>query len=171
MTIDNTSRWYVVHTRPRAEAKAVLNLDRQGFTCYLPRYLKRRRHARRVETVAAPLFPRYLFVALDLATQQWWSIRSTFGVSDLVYSGEQPALVPSSIIEDLRAREDEHGLVGLPRRPQFASGDTVRVINGVFSACLGLFDGMADRERVAVLLDLMGRKVRVVMDEEALAAL
>ena len=109
MTIESTSRWYVVHTHPRAEAKAVLNLDRQGFTCYLPRCLKRRRHARRVETVAAPLFPRYLFVALDLATQQWWSIRSTFGVADLIYNGEQPAPVPSSINQDLKAREDERG--------------------------------------------------------------
>ena len=98
MIIDSTSRWYVVHTRPRAEVKAALNLDRQGFTCYLPRYLKRRRHARRVETVEAALFPRYLFVALDLATLQWWPIRSTFGVADLVYNGEQPAAVPSDLI-------------------------------------------------------------------------
>jgi transcriptional antiterminator RfaH len=168
--IEATSRWYVVHTRPNAESKAALNLDHQGFTCYLPRYLKRRRHARRVETVAAPLFPRYLFVALDLATQQWWSIRSTFGVANLVCNGEQPAPVGSGIVEDLKAREDEHGLVALPRKPQFVSGDTVRVIEGIFSACHGLFEGMADRDRVAVLLDLMGRKVRVVMGEEMLAA-
>jgi transcriptional antiterminator RfaH len=168
--VDLTSRWYVVHTHPRAEAKAVLNLARQGFTCYLPRYLKRRRHARRVETVAAALFPRYLFVALDLATQQWWPIRSTFGVTDLVYNGEQPAAVPSDLIQAIKGREDERGFVSLLRKPRFAPGETVRIVDGVFSACLGLFEGMADRERVAVLLDLLGRKVRVVMDEEALAA-
>jgi transcriptional antiterminator RfaH len=171
VTIDATSRWYVVHTRPHAEAKAVLNLDRQGFTCYLPRYLKRRRHARRVEIVAAPLFPRYLFVALDLATQRWWPIRSTFGVSDLVYNGEQPAPIPSGVIQAIKGREDESGFVSLQRKPRFAPGETVRIIDGVFSACLGLFEGMADRERVAVLLELLGRKVRVVMDEEALAAI
>jgi transcriptional antiterminator RfaH len=167
---DSPLRWYVVHTHPRAEAKAVLNLDRQGFTCYLPRYLKRRRHARRVETVAAPLFPRYLFVALDLATQRWWSIRSTFGVADLVLNGQQPAPVSAGVIQALKTREDEHGFVGLPRRPQFVPGDSVRIIDGVFSACLGLFEGMADRERVAVLLDLLGRKVRVLMDEDMVAA-
>jgi transcriptional antiterminator RfaH len=170
MIVDTTSWWCVVHTHPRAEAKAALNLDRQGFTCYLPRYLKRRRHARRVETVAAPLFPRYLFVALDLATQRWWPIRSTFGVADIVYSGEQPALIPCDIVQAIKGREGKHGLVSLPRKPRFAPGDTVRIIDGVFSACLGLFEGMTDRERVAVLLDLLGRKVRVVMDEEALAA-
>ena len=58
MTSDIAAAWYVVHTHPRAEAKALLNLDRQGFSCYLPRYLKRRRHARRLDTVAA-VFPRY----------------------------------------------------------------------------------------------------------------
>jgi transcriptional antiterminator RfaH len=169
MIIDSTSRWYVVHTHPRAEAKAALNLDRQGFTCYLPRYLKRRRHARRVETVPAPLFPRYLFVALDLATQRWWPIRSTFGVSDLVYNGELPASIPSGIIQAIQGREDERGFVSLPRK-RFVPGDTVRIVDGVFSACLGLFEGMGDRQRVAVLLELMGRKVRVLMPEEALAA-
>jgi len=170
MIIDLSSRWYVVHTRPRAEAKAGLNLNRQGFTCYLPRYLKRRRHARRVETVEAPLFPRYLFVALDLATQPWWPIRSTFGVADLVFNGEQPAPIASGIIQAIKEREDESGFVILPRKPRFATGEVVRIVDGVFSACLGLFEGMADRERVAVLLDLLGRKVRVVMNEEALTA-
>ena len=170
MTSDIAAAWYVVHTHPRAEAKALLNLDRQGFSCYLPRYLKRRRHARRVDTVAAALFPRYLFVALDVATQQWWPIRSTFGVSDLVFNGEQPAPVPAGLIQAIKGREDEHGFVSLLRKPRFAPGETVRIVDGVFSACLGLFEGMADRDRVAGLLDLLGRKVRVVMDEEALAA-
>lgn len=137
MTIDMAAAWYVVHTHPRAEAKALLNLDRQGFSCYLPRYLKRRRHARRLETVAAPLFPRYLFVALDLASQRWWSIRSTFGVADLVFNGERPAPVPGGIIQLLKGREDEHGFVGLPERPRFVPGETVRVVDGVFSPSLG----------------------------------
>jgi transcriptional antiterminator RfaH len=56
--------WYVVQTHPHAENKAAAHLQRQGFATYLPRYLKRRRHARRTEAIAAPLFPRYLFVAL-----------------------------------------------------------------------------------------------------------
>ena len=60
MTIDMASAWYVVHTHPRAKPRRLLNLDRQGFSCYLPRYLKRRRHARRVETVAAATVPPLL---------------------------------------------------------------------------------------------------------------
>ena len=43
-----TSRWYVVQTQPHAESKAMGHLIRQGFAAYLPRYLKRRRHARKI---------------------------------------------------------------------------------------------------------------------------
>jgi transcriptional antiterminator RfaH len=40
----------------------------------------------------------------------------------------------------------------------------------VFSACLGLFEGMTDGERIAILLDMLGRKVRVVLDADAVEA-
>ncbi len=165
-----SSRWYVVQTQPHAESKAMGHLIRQGFLAYLPRYLKRRRHARKIETVAAPLFPRYLFVTVDMATQRWRSIHSTFGVSRLVCNGDEPAPVPPAVVAALQSREDAAGFVQLERRPRFAPGDRVRIVDGVFADSLGLFEGMADRERVAILLDLLGRKVRILLDEDAITA-
>ena len=162
--------WYVVHTHVHSEAKAASHLVRQGYSIYLPRYLRRRRHARRIETVASPLFPRYLFIAIDRMTQRWRSIQSTIGVTHLVCNGEEPATVPGRIVAELRGREDERGFIQLDQRPRFARGDKVRVVDGVFDACFGLFDGMADRERVAILIELLGRKVRVVLDGESVAA-
>ena len=158
-----TSRWYVVQTQPHAESKAMGHLARQGFAAYLPRYLKRHRHAQRIESVYAPLFPRYLFVAIDPMTQRWRSIQSTIGVAHLVCSGEDPA--PAGIISKLRDHEGERGLVH-HLRPRFAPGDKILVVDGIFGASLG----MADRERVAILLDRLYRKVRVVLDEDAIAA-
>jgi hypothetical protein len=76
--------WHVVETHPHAEAKAAAHLERQGYATYLPRYLRERRHARRVAIVPAPLFPRYLFVAIDMRTQRWRAIKSTIGVARLV---------------------------------------------------------------------------------------
>jgi transcriptional antiterminator RfaH len=165
-----TARWYVVQTHAHSEAKALAHLARQGFTAYLPRYLKRRRHARRIETIAAPLFPRYLFVTVDMMCQRWRSIHSTIGVARLVCSGDNPVSLADDVIETLRAREDGQGFVTLRQRPRFALGEKVRVLDGVFSDCLGLFDGMKDSDRVAVLLDLLGRKVRLVLDEFSIAA-
>jgi transcriptional antiterminator RfaH len=163
-------RWYVAQTRPHAENKASVHLRRQGFDVYLPRYLKQRRHARRVDTVAVPLFPNYLFVAVDMSTQRWLSIQSTIGVVRLVRDGERPAPVPPEIIETLKGHEDESGFIRLVRPPRFTPGDQVRVIAGAFSDCLGLYEGMSGEARVAILLELLGRKVRVVLGSDVIDA-
>jgi transcriptional antiterminator RfaH len=162
--------WYVAQTHIHAESKATFHLERQGFGVYLPRYLKKRRHARRVDTVAAPLFPRYLFISVDSVTQRWHSIRSTIGITRLVAHGDVPAIVPPAIIEGLKRREDASGFVKLERRPRFASGDKIRVREGAFADVLGLFEGMTSEERVAILLELLGRKVRVVLDMDFIEA-
>jgi transcriptional antiterminator RfaH len=160
----------VVQVHTHAEAKAQIHLARQGFATYLPRYLKRRRHARRTETVPAPLYPSYLFVTINPSIHRWRSIHSTVGVARLVCSGDVPAAIDDAIIHGLKSREDAQGFIQLERQPQFATGDKVRVREGVFCDCLGLFEGMGDRERVAILLELLGRKVRVVLDEEFVVA-
>src|SRR5262249_1718160 len=149
--------WYVVQTHPHAEQKASSHLVRQGFAVYLPQFLKRRRHARQVRTVACPLFPRYLFVAIDVDAQQWRCIKSTIGVANLVCSGEQPAVIAGTIVADLRRREDANGFIQLARR-SLSVGDKIRVVGGVFESCFGLFEEMSDAERVTILLDLLGRR-------------
>jgi transcriptional antiterminator RfaH len=164
------TRWYVVQTQPNAEAKAVAHLARQGYQAYLPRYSKRRRHARRIENVMAPLFPRYLFVAIDVAAQRWRSIQSTIGVSRLVCNGDQPASVADSVVSALKIREGMDGAIRLELPPRFRPGEQVRIVDGVFAACLGLYEGMTDRDRVAVLLDLLGRKVRILVDDLSVVA-
>jgi len=164
------SSWHVVQVHSHAEVKAQMHLNRQGFDTYLPRYLKRRRHARRTEMVAAPLYPSYLFVTFNPLIHRWRSIHSTVGVARLVGNGGAPAAIGDAVIAGLKGRENAQGFIQLERRPQFAAGDKVRVREGVFCDCLGLFEGMGDRERVAILLELLGRKVRVVLDEEFVVA-
>jgi transcriptional antiterminator RfaH len=167
--IQGPPRWYVAQTHPNAERKAVAHLARQGFVTYLPRYLKRRRHARRIDTVAAPLFPRYLFVQIDMAAQRWRSVYSTLGVSQLVGHGDTPAVVADRVISALIAREDATGHIHLDQRPALRAGDRIQVVDGAFADCLGLYEGMRDCDRVAILLDLLGRKVRVTVDAMSVA--
>ena len=162
--VAESQRWYVAQTQVHAELKALQHLKRQGFDVYLPRYLKQRRHARRVERVAAPVFSRYLFVSIDLTSQRWYSIRSTIGISRLIQQGERPVAVPDAIIAGLKSREDADGYVQLEQRPRFAPGDQVRISDGAFCDCLGLYDSINGTDRSAILLDLLGRKVRVILE-------
>ena len=162
--------WYVAQTHIHAETKAAQHLRRQGYEVYLPRYLKPRRHARRVDATAAPLFPRYLFVAIDLSAQRWYSIQSTIGVSRLVTNGDNPAPVPRGVVDGLKQREDANGLIQLECRPRFVPGDKIRVLEGAFSDSLGLFEGITSQERVTILLELLGRKVRIGLNPTMIEA-
>jgi len=169
MTIVKESSWYAVHTHPREEFKALSHLRRQNYEVYLPRYTKTIRHARKSERVIRPFFPRYLFVRLDLAVNGWRAIRSTVGVNDIVCFGEQPAPLPAGVIEALQSRETE-GLIELANKNAIKPGENVIVLAGPFAHQLGLCVSVSDNERVAILLDLLGRKVRVLIDTDVVTA-
>ena len=164
------NRWFVVSTKSRAEHMAFAHLDRQGFEVYLPRFLKRRKHARRVDTVAAPLFPRYMFVKMDPAQVRWRAIRSTVGVVDLVGYGDSPTAVPEGVIEEIQRRENDAGMVSPQIADMFKPGDSVCVNSGAFDDVNGIFECATDDARVVVLLDLLGRKVKVHVPTEAIRA-
>ncbi len=152
-------RWYVAETHPQSESRALAHLARQGYDAYLPRYLKRRRHARRTDTVKAPLFPGYLFVCMDVAKTRWRAIRSTIGIRHLICEGEKPVPVPPGVVEDIRAQEDEAGLVPVAPPVPFQPGEEVRVTAGPLREQVGWFQRVADRERVVILLNLLGRQI------------
>ncbi|MCO5090649.1 transcription termination/antitermination protein NusG [Bosea sp. (in: a-proteobacteria)] len=160
------ARWYVVQTRHLSEMRAAQELANQGFEVFLPRYLRKRRHARKVSLVAAPLFPGYLFVSFDPARQRWRSINGTYGVARVIAGEDGPVPVASGIVGALRTRADAQGYIALSQRPGFVPGEAIRIRSGSFAETLGLFEGFRDQDRVAVLLELLGGKVRVVLDED-----
>src|SRR4051794_20170300 len=103
----SSGRWFLVHARPHCESKAQLNLRAQGFRTFMPQIEKTVRHARQLRTVRAPLFPRYLFVQLDLGRDRWLSVRSTIGVASLFTTRDgSPVAAPVGVIEALLDRFD-----------------------------------------------------------------
>ena len=162
-------RWYVVHTRPNGELRATLNLERQGFKTYVARYLKERRHARKVERILQPLFPRYVFVSLDMKADRWRSILGTFGVDYLVSNGDKPMPVPEGIVEDIRAHENELGFITLPPKT-LRPGQKVQIIEGPLAMQTALFQCATDSERAVFLLQILGRQVRATIAYTSIAA-
>ena len=98
--------------------------------------------------------PGYLFITIEL---QWYAAKTAPGVTRLVMDGSTPARVPDQVIEELRGREKN----GVIERP----GARVRVTGGPFRGHMGLCAGMPPRERVTVLLSLLGGQQRVSLPE------
>jgi transcriptional antiterminator RfaH len=162
--------WYAVYTQPHAEQKALEHLLRQGYPAYLPRYRTKVSHARRREIVLRPLFPRYLFAAVDRSTMPWRPILSTIGVTDIVRAGGEPAPVPDEIVTTIRERAETGAFDRLQSRQALRLGELVRVTAGAFEDMVGRLVELRDQDRVVVLLDLLGRAVPAQLRAEAVAA-
>ena len=161
--------WCVVQTQTRLEEKAYRHLVNQDFATYLPRYLRRVRHARRSVEALRPLFPGYLFVRLDAGAYRWRSINGTMGVQRILTDGESPKYLDEAIIRSIMDREDESGAIRMAR-PSFLHGQAVRVTDGPFAEVDALFEDMRDDDRAMLLISLLGRKVRVQVPIAAIAA-
>jgi len=163
-------RWYVAYTRTGMERIAQGHLENQGFTTYLPRRRKERRHARRTDSILVPLFPSYLFVAFDIGKDPWRSVNGTFGIRYLVGMGDTVSAVPESVIESIRARENAEGLIDIAEQPPFAPGEVVEITRGALAAQTAIFKCANDNQRVTLLLSLLGRETEVKLPTSAVRA-
>jgi transcription elongation factor/antiterminator RfaH len=165
LILQENERWFLVHTLPRSENRARLHLEGQGFRAHLPLISKTVRHARQLRMVRAPLFPRYLFVILDLGRDRWLSVRSTFGVSCLVTCAGRPVPVPAGIVEGLIQHTEEANLALFGG---FRAGQEVRILSGPFADFVGVLERLDEKGRVRVLLQMMGTAVPVAIDRSRL---
>jgi len=162
------AEWIVAHCHAKAEMKAEAHLKRQGFEVYSPKIKTTRRHARRIEIVLRPLFPRYLFIGFDDNSTHWRPICSTIGVSHLLKAGEKPLVAPAWVVEQIRQREDKNGLFSVTNVKPFNKGDPIKFTRGPLTDYAGVFEYLNDSQRVAVLLEIMGREVKTVVSMGAI---
>jgi hypothetical protein len=120
--MDRDQCWLLLYTKARVESWAEINLRKQGFTTLLPRVRRGRGFA--------PLFPRYIFIGAPAGTD-FRPAQSTRGVLYVVRCGEKPARVPLEVIDSVRSRMDQFGVVqlegGLAADPLFARRERDRV--------------------------------------------
>ena len=151
--------WACAQVEPHQERSAQHFLRLNGFETYCPRLrVIRRSHGRRIETKPC-LFPSYLFVAI---VSGWWSARWCPHVVRLILNGATPAVVSDQIIAEIRRREVD-GLMELAPPPALRRGARVRILAGPFAGHLAIFADMRPRQRVEILLQLLGGEQRVTL--------
>lgn len=155
--------WFLAQCKPNSHRIAESNLMRQGFRTFLPLQEETRRVRSKFVTQLRPLFPGYLFVALDKQRGDLRSVNSTYGVTRLVSFGGMPAPVPADLVSQLMLRCD---LVGkLLPSTRLKPGDQVLLTKGPFTDFLAKIESVDPERRVWVLLDVMGRQTRMAVSE------
>jgi len=162
-------RWYVVNARPHQEARAELNLNRQGFRAWLPVMERSRRHARRIDTVRVPVFPGYLFVELDVEREAWSAINGTYGVRRLLADGAGPQALPEAFVAALRESASAQGTCAVAPA-DLRTGETVRITSGPFVDCVAVIQELAPGDRVKLLLNVLGGRITAEVSRRAVAS-
>jgi transcriptional antiterminator RfaH len=161
----------VAHTQHAKEFVAEQNLLRQGFEVYCPRIKKTRRHARKVDQVLVPLFPRYIFVRSARGSSTWRSVNGTHGVSYLVRTEHKPAEIDDAVIDALKKQENGTGVVPVSSLRLFSQGQTIQITAGSFNGHSAVFEKFSDVDRIEILLTFLGRKMSVSIPVQDVMAL
>ena len=155
MTPSSEMQWYVVHTKPRQEQRALENLQRQGFQAWLPTIEVEKLRRGKLTRVIEPMFSRYLFIQLDTTQSNWSPIRSTLGVSKLVSFGNVPAVVPDALIQALQQAD------GSRREYLLKEGDAVQFVSGPLQGLEGILQQRDGELRAMVLIELISQPQQV----------
>jgi len=159
-------QWFCLHTKPRSERSTSQFLRSEtGIEVFCPfiRFERARRSGRVWVTEA--MFPGYVFARFFYAAQHR-QIKAARGVVKIVSFGDIPSIVPGLIIDELRSSvQDEETIV---LNSGIKAGEEINVVEGPFRGLRAVVSRvMPGRERIAVLLEVLGMEREVEVSVSA----
>lgn len=143
--------WYALSVKPHKERVVHRLLEARGFELFFPTITVKPKNPRAAKVRA--YFPGYMFVRADLGDLGINAFSWTPGTRGLVAYGGEPAAVPVSLIQELKARLANIEAIGGPVFENLKKGDRVRIVSGPFEGYEAIFDTrLMGNERVQVLL-------------------
>ncbi|MDA9210894.1 hypothetical protein N9O74_02005 [Methylophilaceae bacterium] len=156
--------WFVIHTKPNEEKKALANLINQEFTCYMPMYSKEIINQNKIKIIPSPLFSRYLFIEVNNESIQKniGLIRSTLGVHQLLKIGENPIKISSEIIMELKKEERNRSK---KIKNYFKQGEQVEIQSGPYKGIKAIFECEDADERAILFFELMQKPTKISVNK------
>jgi transcriptional antiterminator RfaH len=154
--------WVAVQTISGQENTVAERIERIGYATLAP-WARFEVNGKERE---AAVFPGYLFAEVEM---RWYEIRWCVGVMRIIMNGEKPAHVGEADIDKIKRRMGRNGQIKLPKEPDadaLVRGASVKILTGSFQGLAAIYQGMSPRDRLLVLLDMLGRKVSVELNAE-----
>lgn len=157
--------WFCLRAKPKSEHIAARHLKANfGLEVFAPQIRFKRSTQRGGVWVTEPLFPSYLFAKYRLHEYSR-AVHHSTGIKGVVQFGDKWAVVPDDAIEELQqiyGRDTVHVIDSTPQ-----PGDCIEITGGAFHGLKALVTRvMPARERVAVLLDFLGRQTVVELNAQ-----
>jgi len=161
-----SKEWFILQFKPNSHHQARKNLTQQGFEVFLPLHDTTSRKLSRFINTSKPLFPGYMFIRFNRAESKWHKINNTYGVSRLITFNSTLKPIPTSLVDNLMKRYDLLGKL-LPIQ-KLEKGDQVTVLKGPFANFIATVEKYEADQRIWILMDLMGRKTKIIAPSDAL---
>ncbi len=158
------ANWYVVHTYSGYENKVKANIEKTIENRHLEEEIlevrvplqdvvEMKNGAKR--TVQKKMFPGYVLVNMVMNDDTWYVVRNTRGVTGFVGPGSKPVPLTEAEMKPLGIRMENVSI-------DFAEGDTVAVVAGVWKDTVGVVQKLDMNKQTATInVELFGRETPV----------
>lgn len=158
------ANWYVVHTYSGYENKVKANIEKTIENRHLEgEILEVRVPMQDVvemkngakKNVQKKLFPGYVLINMVMNDDTWYVVRNTRGVTGFVGPGSKPVPLTEAEMKPLGIRTENITV-------DFAEGDTIAVVAGVWKDTVGMVQRIDYGKQTATInVDLFGRETPV----------
>ena len=161
--MSNSKSWIVARNKPNQDKTALINLERQNFEVFQPTFKTISRTRNKFKEIIKPVFPGYIFIAINLEENNWHKINNTRGISSIILFGNEIPLIHSELIEALKHRFviDNFSKTA----DTFKVGMNAEITNGPFAQLIGKIEEINAGQRIWILLDVLGTQTRVSVNK------
>lgn len=158
------ANWYVVHTYSGYENKVKANIEKTIENRHLEEEIlevrvpmqdvvEMKNGARK--TVQKKMFPGYVLINMIMNDDTWYVVRNTRGVTGFVGPGSKPVPLTEAEMKPLGIKTENVSV-------DFAEGDTIAVVAGVWKDTIGVVQRMDYSKQTATInVELFGRETPV----------
>ena len=158
------ANWYVVHTYSGYENKVKANIEKTIENRHLEEEIlevkvpmqdvtELKNGARK--TVQKKMFPGYVLINMVMNDDTWYVVRNTRGVTGFVGPGSKPVPLTEAEMKPLGIKMENMTV-------DFAEGDTIAVVAGVWKDTVGVVQRIDYGKRTATInVELFGRETPV----------
>ena len=161
------AKWYVVHTYSGYENKVKTNIEQsienrklqdQILEVSVPKQEVVELKNGKREVTEKKLFPGYVLINMVMNDDTWYVVRNTRGVTGFVGPGSKPVPLTAEEMATLGIKTERVNI-------DFAEGDMITVIGGVWTGTAGTIKRIDDnRQTVTINVDMFGRETPVELN-------
>lgn len=152
--------WYLLYCKRGQLPRAMEHLQRQQVECLTPMAnIEKVVRGKRI-IVNEPLFPNYLFISFEPEIIHTTTINSTRGVNHFIRFGALPAIVPASLISELKLAE----CINISEQDVPQQGDIVEITEGMFRGLEAIYQEPDGETRSVLLLTLISKELTKKVD-------